>query len=267
MHTATQLYPESFRCEIDGTHADLAELLPGWGPGDRFGIVVDRPLGTLGASLLVQAVVAAFYDLRRSRRIEAPSYPEIYAFHVGCPMGDHSAFDFWPPRKEVVVDSEAPVDLLAAVNAHAVTRLAVPEVPPGDLARLEEGPSTWVERESALERIVSCFGYSPDGMVDGADVTMRSEDPRVEQNVDATFDLLSRVESVLSDAAEGAAYSADTLRWAEQVRRRADEVPEEHLVRLRAARGEAAAAHGGTRVETYRRLTVPEALGRLTGLL
>ena len=55
-----------------------------------------------------------------------PVYPEIYLFHIGGPHGDFSYFDFWPPRKEVQVAASQPVSLLEAINAHGITRLAMP---------------------------------------------------------------------------------------------------------------------------------------------
>jgi hypothetical protein len=79
-----------------------------------------------GASLLLQLAIAKFYEVRPERRAGTPVYPEIYLFHVGGPHGDFSYFDFWPPRKEVQVAAAEPVALLEAVNAHAITRLAMP---------------------------------------------------------------------------------------------------------------------------------------------
>src|ERR1700694_6007486 len=103
MHTAIQLNAKLFDIEIEGRRVALDALLPDWNSTERFGIIVRQPLGSLGASLLIQAVITAFYDLRRARKQVGAVYPEIYLLHVGGRWGDHSTLDFWPPRKEVFV--------------------------------------------------------------------------------------------------------------------------------------------------------------------
>ncbi|MFF7441628.1 hypothetical protein [Streptomyces sp. NPDC008122] len=273
MHTAAQLRPSSFQYLIGGENADLTGLFPRWTPDDRFGILIDRPLGALGASLLIQAAIAAFYDVRPERRGEAPAYPEIYALHVGGPFGDHSAFDFWPPRKEVVIPVRNPVDILTAVNTHAVTRLAVPDVLVGDVARLEEGPSTWAEQQSAHDRIASCFAYDPGGRVQAADVVLRSLEPRVEENAGFTLNPLAGAQQVLALGVEEPAGTRvgfdrpeDTSRWVERVRARAGEVPEQKRVELARARAQAGGADSAVRTESFRRLSVDEALACIAGL-
>src|SRR5918999_121287 len=111
MHTGSQIYPSGFEIDADDRQG-LDALLPGRHRLDRFGIVVAEPFGALGASLLIQACVANWFESRPQRRDTAPAYPEIYAFHLGGPHGDYSAFDFWPPRKEVFVAANDPVAVL-----------------------------------------------------------------------------------------------------------------------------------------------------------
>ncbi len=126
MHVADQLFVEAFEVRIGGERVSPEAVFPDWSLLDRFGIVVTEPLGGLGASLLLQLAIAKFYSVRPDRRADMPVYPEIYLFHVGGPHGDFSYFDFWPPRKEVRVAASQPVSLLEAINAHGITRLAIP---------------------------------------------------------------------------------------------------------------------------------------------
>ena len=164
MHTATQLDVSMFAVQIDGKIADRDALLPAWHPYDRLGVLVHDPFGGVGASLLVQLTITAFYDARPGRRDGTPQYPEIYLFHVGGRYGSHGYFDYWPPRKEIFVENDAAA-VLRAVNDRAITRLAVvdgkPSAPRHDL---------W-ERAAAEDRIISAFAYSADGRVENADVT------------------------------------------------------------------------------------------------
>ena len=126
MHVADQLFVEAFEVRIGDERVSPEAVFPDWSLLDRFGIVVTEPLGGLGASLLLQLAIAKFYSVRPDRRASVPVYPEIYLFHVGGPHGDFSYFDFWPPRKEVRVAASQPVSLLEAINAHGITRLALP---------------------------------------------------------------------------------------------------------------------------------------------
>lgn len=83
MHTATQLDSSHFEVRLSDQPATVAELFPAWALHDRFGILVHEPFGALGANLLIQAAITSFYDAAPERRCGSPSYPEIYAFHVG----------------------------------------------------------------------------------------------------------------------------------------------------------------------------------------
>lgn len=270
MHTATQLVRESFQVQIDGRPAPLDQLTPNWNAHDRFGIVVRQPLGGLGASLLIQLGIANFYAERPQRRSTRPEYPEIYLFHVGGLHGDYSAFDFWPPRKEILCPGDRPVALLEAINSHAITRLALPDGLAGDVDRLAEGPSTWAEQSSAIDRIASCFVYGPDGRVAGADVVLSCSDLHAEENVDGTFDLRAGANAAVAFAHAGAALAgpsipADVYRWADAVKARLPEVPD--ATHDTVARGRAAllSAHGGRPAETYRRISVEAALELIAG--
>lgn len=175
MHVATLLKAEMFDVAIDGRPASIAEALPGWSPHDRFGVVIDEPLGGVGASHLIQIASVAFYDIRPVRRRELPVYPEIYAFHIGRGRGAHAPFDFWPSRREVIVEGDHR-NLLDAINDRAITRLALPERAPREVTHRQK------ETEAALDRMVSAFLYDPSGRVPDVDLVIAGNDTKTEYN-------------------------------------------------------------------------------------
>jgi hypothetical protein len=128
----------------------------------------------------VQLAITAFYDLRPARRTSAPQYPEIYLFHVGGRYGNHSFFDYWPPRKEVFLDNDA-CAVLSAVNDKAITRLVVADGKPTPAAY-----DPW-EPAAAGDRISSAFAYSASGWVANADVRLSSRNERAEVNATMTL--------------------------------------------------------------------------------
>ncbi len=176
-----------FAIEVGGKPASRHDVLPQWGPHDRVGVVADRPFGALGAALLMQLAITAFYDERPSRRSpEHAIYPEIYLFHTGGYRGDHSPFDLYPARKEVEGISD-PRAVLEAVNDRAITRLLVPDRAPGELGHEWEKPESRAERQSAIDRITSAYAYSPDGRASGSTVSLTGLEPAVEQNTVAAL--------------------------------------------------------------------------------
>jgi hypothetical protein len=270
MHVADQLFVEAFEVQIGGERVSPEAIFPNWSLLDRFGIVVSEPLGGLGASLLLQVAIANFYSVRPDRRAGMPVYPEIYLFHIGGPHGDFSYFDFWPPRKEVQVAASQPVSLLEAINAHGITRLAMPLGDIGAESALRTGPSTWAEQASAMERLRSCFVYASDGHVADGDVQISSRDPRVQENIAASVTPLpgaiSHREELALDTLPrwpDPSVAADGYRWADVVERRADEVPQS--VRDHVSEALAARVRSGELVEVYHRITTPEALAYIAG--
>ena len=266
MHTALQLCADDFRIEIDGTPGDLASLFPDWQPNDRFGIVIHEPYGAIGASYLIQAAIVAFYDVRPQRRAgrglgmvepnDVAIYPDIYAFHVGGRHGDHSMFDFWPARKEVFVDSD-PRFVLDAVNDRGITRLAVPD-----------GPARPVEHEykepaAARDRIQSVFAYSATGRVSTPGIAISGVRPAAEANPRDVLDP-EKVRAEVSDPDLEHLQSTDPVllqrEWSNRVRQRFGEAAQG----LEVARSRRAAlAEAGVLRETYRSISVDDALSRL----
>lgn len=266
MHTALQLRARDFAAEVDGEPADLTSVFPDWQHYDRFGIVVHEPYGAIGASYLTQAAIVAFYDARPQRRagrgpgIAEPNdlaiYPEIYVFHVGGRHGDFSLFDFWPARKEVFVDADPRV-VLDAINDRAITRLAVPD-----------GPAIAVEHEykepaAARDRIQSAFAYSATGQVEQPSIAISGVRPAAETNPRDALDP-ERLRATVSAPDFDREGSTDPVllqrEWAHRVMQRAGEA--EHGLELARSR-RAALKQGRVIRETYRRISVDDALHRL----
>jgi hypothetical protein len=127
------------------------------------------------------------------------------------------------PRHKEVVVADEPEELLRAINDRGITRLFV-----ADHARTE----TWFERESlasAHSRIVTALVYSATGRVADADVLVTGNDVTE-----------SYVAAVLEQSTEIAPAAREEL-----------------------AVGRRALYERGTPVESYRRLTLDEALARL----
>jgi hypothetical protein len=247
MHTATQLSPEMFSLTVGGENASAEDLFPDWHIYDRVGVVIHEPLGGLGASLLMQAATALYFSHLRSVGQEF-NYPELYTFNVGRRFGDLSVFDVWPGSREVLVDSD-PLAVLQAINDRGITRLVVPETPPTQV------DYPFPERTGAHTRIKSSFAYSAAGQTENADVTIAATDPATEENPRHTLDILSYVNQYRSSD------DADTCRWLRHVDARLSEVSDEDRRAASAAR--AALLDDGFATETYRRLSIDDALRRL----
>ena len=163
-----------------------------------------------------------------------------------------------------------PVALLEAINAHAITRLAMPAGDMGADSVLRSGPSTWAEQASARERLRSCFGYASDGRVTGGDVRISSRDPRVQENITDSVTPLPGMMSFREELASATlpcwpdpSVTADGYRWADVVERRADEVAQP--VRARVAEALAARVNSGELAEVYQRITTAEILAYIAG--
>jgi hypothetical protein len=244
MHTSKELRRDSFAIEIDGESASVDDVLIGFGGHDRLGLVVRDPCGAVGASNLLLAAVTAFYDRHRARGEEFFIYPDYFLFHVGRPLGDHSMLDVFPSHKEVVVPDDLEA-ILEAVNDRAITWLVVPE---GESGKAQLAAET---RASAHSRIVGAFAYSPTGRVAHGDVRIAGNDI-TEAYVRAVLDPEGLV-ATIGDAADP---------YAVAVERRAAEVAPAVRAQLLASRERL--REKGRPVESYRRLTVDEALASLT---
>jgi hypothetical protein len=271
MHSSRELRSSSFEVRVDGRPARLEDLFEGFGEQDRLGVVMSRPCGAVGASALIAATITAFYDIHRARGEDFFVYPDYYLFHVGRPLGDHARLDVWPRRKEVLVGEE-PQAILEAIDDRAITRLAVEDGEPADGGLDDEVVA------SARGRIRTCLAYSPAGRVRDADVEIAGNHV-TEGYVEAILDPESRMERLQAELAEAeagapsasaprpgarsaAAPQADALgaRIA-SIESRLGEVGRD--VRMRILRERSGLLRDGVPVETYRRISLDEALGLL----
>jgi hypothetical protein len=254
LHTQTQFSTASFGVEFADGNGGYERLFPNWVPLDRFGIIIDSPLGAVGASHLMQLATALFYSATPERKTK-DLYPELYAFHVGRDFGSLMHFDFYPPRRDIVVSAD-PGMVLGALNDRGITRLAIPEgfsitsvARPKELASLEE-------------LLSSAYEYSPSGRVENPDVTVTGLDRRTEINARKTMAAL--------DARPAVARPVRALRrpfkesdpgFAEYEAMRARALTQADVDRARADRALLSAGDGSR--ETYRLLSVDDAVARM----
>jgi hypothetical protein len=244
MHSAQELRSSDFRVVVGSRDARLADLFDGFGEHDRLGVVLRSPCGAVGASALITATITAFYDLQRARADDFFIYPDYFLFHVGRPLGDHARLDIWPRHKEVVVPEDVQ-GILDAVNDRAITRLVVED---GEARHPE------LQREalaSARARIRTCLAYSATGRVRDADVRIASN-PVTESYVNGLLDPEARLVEL---------RTSGNGRLADAVEARAAEVTREERQRIRKARADL--VDDDVPVESYRRISLDEALGLL----
>jgi hypothetical protein len=256
MHSSRELRSSSFEVRVDGRPARLQDLFDGFGEQDRLGVVMSRPCGAVGASALIAATITAFYDFHRARGDRFFVYPDYYLFHVGRPLGDHARLDVWPRRKEVAV-GEHPQAILEAIDDRGITRLVVEDGEPGEGGVDDEVVA------SARGRIRTCLAYSPAGRVEDADVEIAGN-PVTEGYVEAILDPETRIAGLRAKLAEAEAEaaSARALRTRiASIESRIGEVDRDSRLRILRGRGEL--LRDGVPVETYRRVSLDEALGLL----
>lgn len=236
MHTSSELSDRSFAISIDGVASGLRDLFPGFDEHDRIGLIVSRPHGALGASLLYLAAVHAFYELCRQRSDEFWIYPDFFFFHVGRRHGHHGSLDVWPDHKEVLVDAHGD-RLLEAVNDRAITRLLVPDDLTVGRPQRREGLASYARR------MRGAFLYSSSGRVPGADVTIRGDDATARY-----------VAHALDPGARAGQLGPGSV--ADVIEAHRDEVPQQMRDRVRRER--TGLVVDGRECESYRRIA-PEA--------
>lgn len=252
MHTAFSLKSSMFEIEVDGQAADREKWLD-WQPNDRLGVVLNSPLGGLGASMLIQLATAAYFDVRPTRR-EAPHYAEVYVFQSGGPHGDLSSFDIVPHREVFV--SEEPGAMLEAINDRAITHLVVPDGTPRDLT------FPWKEPESARDRIRHCYAYSAQGRTSDADVAIISRESLLRDDVELALEPMKLVENIESYLDVGdATNQLYTRKLAQRVRGRLNEVSEDDKITARTYHD--AILENDIMRQTFRTISVDTALSLL----
>ncbi|HEY4535714.1 MAG TPA: hypothetical protein VIG71_07030 [Enteractinococcus sp.] len=269
MHVATQLKAENLHITIQQRDADLEALFPQGHRYDRYGFLITQPYGSFGASLLIQAAIVHFYDLNPARRDTEPMYPEIYMFHIGGAFGDHSSFDFWPPRKEIFLDAGRPAELLATIVDRGITRLAVPAGTPTDPEVLRDGVNTFADLGSAQNLLSSCFVYSPSGKTNDADVVLSSDHDSFEANIARTLEREQILDQYFaapeSLSRAGPSVATDLAHWIDAVVVRKDEVDREPIRRAATQRRHQVGQRL-VRTESFRRISVDEMFGFLAAL-
>lgn len=244
MHTTTIMRSTDFEYTVDGRPATLEDIFPLFNRHDRVGVVVRQPGGSIGASALIMAAMTRFYDFHRERLGNKSGqlriYPEFYMFHAGKRQMDHYWMDIWPPHKEVDVADE-PEQILEAINDRGITRLLVQDTPPTRTVSLHESPSdgkldplkaTFLSEtvNSAASRILTALAYSPVGRTCRADISVKSC-PAVEKCVLASIN-------------------------------HSQELSE--LLRKQLQSSRQALISNGRATETYRRVSLSDAIGMLT---
>jgi hypothetical protein len=249
------LTSEMFEVRQDGHRSSLQAVFPNWIPSDRFGIVIDEPFGGLGASQLIQMATTMFYDAKPSRRTEKKIYPEIYALHYGQGFGAHAPFDFWPARRETILERDHRV-LLDAINDRGITRLAIPDRPERDIQHRPK------EEDAALDRIVSAILYSPTGRIDAPDFSIRGTHQPTEYNAKQVLRLAQGYpQKAVSRTASSASIKESDSSYYDWIEcRRFDTTPQDReraVLRRKALQDET-----GLTTESYRFANVSDALRR-----
>lgn len=256
MHVVSLLKTEMFDIEIDDRPASIAELFPDWHAHDRFGLVIDEPFGGLGATHLLQSAMMAYYDVKPARRTSRAVYPEIYAFHIGKGYGAHAPYDFWPARREIILRTSDHREILDAINDRGITRLAVPDRPMRNVVHRPK------EEDAAFDRIASAFVYSATGRVTGSNVTILGNDRRTEHNPNQALRPVSEIAPNRPAVVGGRPIKEsedDYLQWL--IARDADVTQTDRD--LAKERRTALKSPEGLTTETYRRVSIAEALKRL----
>jgi hypothetical protein len=255
MHVVALLKSDMFDVRIGDGPGGIADIFPHWHPLDRFGLVIDSPLGGLGATHLLQIAITSFYDVKESRRTERKVYPEIYAFHAGKGHGTHAPFDFWPQRREKIVSRDHR-DMLDAINDCGITRLAVPDRPLRDLVHRPK------EEDAALDRIVTAVAYSSSGRIPRPDFSIAGNDRRTEYNPSRVLRPLVPDAAPTEPARPGIQVKEVDPTYRNWLLEREGDVTEQDRVDA-AHRREALKNASGLATETYRFLRVADALKRL----
>jgi hypothetical protein len=260
MHASLNLHLNCL--EVSGNISNPLDIFPNWSEAERLGVVVHEPYGAIGASLLFQAFMAAFYENYPQAATKEAQYPPVFMFHVGGKYGDFSALDFWPARKQVFTPHD-PYEVLGALRDRGITRLVVPNSASHDLDYIREAPSGWTDLHATQKQTISIYEYSPSGRVAHPDFTLRPLNEEFGKMVDETLDLEELIPSFKNASDEelearelGPTTGADYRGWVRYVEERAHEVSREDRLKLIESR----IAHS---LQSFRNLTVEEGLGRL----
>jgi hypothetical protein len=253
MHTQVQLKTSMFDIQLEDEAAGPDRVFPDWVPSDRFGIIIDRPLGGVGASHLIQLAIAHYYSATPERLVK-DIYPEIYAFHAGRDYGSHMHYDFWPPRREIVVPDE-PGLMLAAINDRAITRLALPE---GYAITSPAKPKELVSLDDVLR---TAYEYSATGRVANGDLHITGLDKRTEVNPSRTLSAGNPAPVVVSARAARRPFKESDPEFVEYEAKRSSGLTTADFERAKADRDRVRVDAGAA--ESYRALSIDEVIRRM----
>ncbi|MDP6152192.1 MAG: hypothetical protein QF785_02355 [Phycisphaeraceae bacterium] len=236
MHSS-ELRGTDFEVTVDGQPCPHGEYFRGFVKTDRLGVVASRQIGGAGAVTLILAYVTAFYDDYRRDNDEFFAYPDFFAFQKGTPLANYGMFDIWPEHKLVALapapetaastratDTVDASAALRAVNDRGVQVLIVPDKP------VVNQTFDNVALASARRRITTCYAYDFSGQVNRADVIIRcNQGPKLIDWVAQMFQSISHDQTL----------KASSDQWL------------------------ATQSNGKTLEQSFRRITLDEALARL----
>ena len=270
MHVAIDVQPSMFSVQIDGRGGGLTDVWSHWTKHDRLGVVVNEPWGALGASLMIQLAALRHYECAPDRRGPHAQYPQTQVFHLERMHGDHSSFDVWPPRHEVLVRG-GPAALLGQLVDRGITRLLVPHGGRVDDAVFAAMPSGWSDRSALQDNVIEAYEYSASGELTpgGAGVVTLSSDAEELERMSAwalqpeqTYAQYSPLddETLVRTMNIGPSTASDLRSWLGVLRTRITETPATLRAELSASR--AASLTEGTRRQQFRAVDSVSALSR-----
>jgi len=165
MHSAV-LRGSDFEISVAGSRQDHQDFFHGWTNTRRLGFVAEKGIQGIGAVNLIMAHATAFYDTYRATNEEFFTYPDFFSFQYGSPYASYRMIDIFPENKHVHT-GENPQEKLDAINDRGINVLAVPS----GVKKDSEFPE--IQMASAKRNIDTCYVYSFDGKVEGADLTIR----------------------------------------------------------------------------------------------
>ncbi|AGK53298.1 hypothetical protein [Bacillus sp. 1NLA3E] len=227
MHTTKSISSADFSIKINEHPASIADVFPGFNKQDRIGIVVRRPGGSAGVSGLLMAAITSFYDFHRSQLGYGADKLWIYPDFFIFHIDNWHMDHYWMdiwPPNKEVIVEDDPEQILEAINDRGITRLIVEDIPAATATFLRETVS------SANKRIISALAYSPNGRVQHGDVSVRN----CSNTENYVLDSLKRTKGISTDLYNQFSKNRQSL-----------------------------VSDGGV-METYRRITVTDALNMLT---
>ena len=220
MHGA-KLRDTDFEITVNGNLLPLADYFSDHADTTRLGIVAPNRFEGVGATNLIMAHVTAFYDCYRAVSEDFFAYPDYFSFQTIEPLARYGMFDISPAHKNVLIGDNYRAQL-SAITDRAINILLVPEGPSADLhrsSRPHAPPGGWSAREydelqlAAAERLIdACYAYSASGSVQDPDVVIRCKNEPLAEWAEAVINSVDDDQSQAAAAEWKAAHSnSETL--------------------------------------------------------